>query len=55
MTTEDMPTTNQGPEDATLAYHIPETVAAGFAKVASAIGQATVNITKDLANSGMSE
>ena len=55
MTTEDMPNTNQGPEDATLADNIPETVAAGFAKVANAAGQAISGIAKDLANSGMSQ
>ncbi len=38
MNTENMPTTNQGPEDTTLADKIPSTVAEGFDKAASALG-----------------
>lgn len=54
MSTENMPTTNQGSEEATLADKIPPTVAAGFEKAAGAVGNATVNAFKQAASSGMS-
>ena len=65
MSTEDMPTTNQGAEEKSFAAKIPPTVAAGFqkvasavgqttVKVASAVGQTTVNVVKQAFSSGMS-
>lgn len=54
MSTEDMPTTNQGAEEKSFAAKIPPTVAAGFQKVASAVGQTTVNVVKQAFSSGMS-
>ena len=53
MTTENMPTTNQQPEKGTLASKIPPTVAAGFEKAASAVGNAVVSGVKQAVSSGM--
>lgn len=53
MNTENMPTTNQIPEDATLADKIPPTVAKGFEKAAGAIGNATLGAFKQAASAGM--
>ena len=53
MSTENMPTTNQGPEDATLADKIPPTLAAGFKKAAGTAGNVIVGSVKKAASSGM--
>lgn len=50
MSTEDMPTTNQGPQDATLADKIPPTIADGFKQAAST----AVGMGQKMASSGMS-
>ncbi|GEM_PF-5749399 len=54
MNTENMPTTNQGPEDTTLVDKIPPTVAEGFKKAAGAVGNATMGAFKQAAGTGMS-
>ena len=54
MSTENMPTTNQGSEEASLADKIPPTVAEGFQKAASAAGNAMVSGVKQAVNTGMS-
>ena len=54
MSTENMPTTNQGPEDATIADKIPPTLAAGFQKAASAAGNAMVAAVKQTVSAGIS-
>lgn len=46
MSTEDMPTTNQNPDNMSLANKIPPTVAAGFQKAASSVGNVVVNKAK---------
>lgn len=53
MSTENMPTTNQSPEETTLADKIPPTVAEGFKQAAGTIGNATMGAFKQAAGTGM--
>lgn len=46
MNTENMPTTNQGPGDATFADKIPQTVAEGFNKASSALSNYAIGEAK---------
>lgn len=53
MNTENMPTINQSPEEATLADKIPPTVAAGFKQAAGAAGNVAMGVFKQAASRGM--
>lgn len=53
MTTENMPATNQNPEEATLADKIPPTMAEGFKKAANASANVTIGEVKKAASTGM--
>jgi len=53
MSTENMPTTNQEPEEIMLADKIPPTVAAGFQKAVNAVGSAAIDALKKTASTGM--
>ena len=54
MTTENMPTTNQGAGEATLADKIPPTVAAGFKQAAGKAGGFAAGEIKKAVSNGMS-
>lgn len=53
MSTDDMPTTNQGKEDATFADRIPETTAEAFQKVTNKAVNAAFSSAKQAVNDGM--